>query len=163
MKHPLPKNTLSATRARVIDTARALLSDDDFATIDQSENPIDDAINALIDLLEKNTAPKEKKPRRPRKFGDKISADVASIIDENTRIFTDCELSADWCVENDTRGYQMTAIGISHLKTLGHNAQSIRRFLTENADMIATHHTDMGINTESHNRIKGKLNRRTDD
>lgn len=158
--HTARGRMLTCTTVDILrDAAHQYLNDDD------DDYQIDDCegiISRLVNLLEV-TLKIPRKPRKPRKFGDKISADVRQIMHDNMHMFIRYNLHRDWCAENDTRGYQMTAIGVSHLKKLGHNAESIRRFLTENADMITTHHTDMGINTESHNRIKGRLNRHTDD
>lgn len=88
-----------------------------------------------------------KKTVTPRAFGSKIDEDVAEIMDRNITAFE--ANSAEW--------WNLTAIGSSLLRDKGHNPNSVKRWMEENAARLAEHHALVGITDPvNHNRKAGK-------
>ena len=88
-----------------------------------------------------------KRTSTPRAFGSKIDQDVAEIMDRNIAAFE----------ENPAEWWNLTAIGSSLLRDKGHNPNSVKRWMEENAGRLAEHHAQVGITDPlNHNRKAGK-------
>lgn len=88
-----------------------------------------------------------KRTETPRAFGDRIDDFVDSIMEKNLEAFTN--RPENW--------WELTAIGSSLLRDDGHNPNSVKRWLLENAQKVADHHKKIGIDDPlNHNRKAGK-------
>lgn len=116
---------------------------------------LDYAIDLALNFKEHEKAGPTPSPR----FGVRIERDVLDIIAKNRAAYA----------ENPAAWENLTAIGSTLLRAKGHNPKSIATWLEQNKDMIAAHHTEVGIDkfrsekittaekaVLSHNRRAGK-------
>lgn len=94
---------------------------------------------AVHQLLNRNNA--------PRLFGSKIEEDVAEVMAQNLKAFE----------TNPHEWWNLTAIGSNWLRDKGHNPNSVKRWIEENAARLGEHHASVGItDPQGHNRKAGK-------
>ena len=140
----VPEDIAAAIDAFIANASSSLIDDINAATMSESGNPHKNprqqflawAIRKCLTI----NAPS-------RVFGAKIDQDVQEIMDRNTAIYQ----------ENPDAWYDLTAIGSTMLRDLGHNPNSVKRWIELNADRLAEHHASVGIvDAVNHNRRAGK-------
>lgn len=142
----VPTDVDEAIQAFLANASSALIAKIDAATMTDDGTPHKGDLTRFVAFAIRETLKIQDKPRA---FGTKIDEFVESVITRNLESLE--QRPENW--------WERVAITRSLLTSpeAGHNPNSVKRWMEENADRIAAHHAELGItDTTDHNRKAGK-------
>lgn len=142
----VPADVEDAIHAFMANASPTLLAKVNAATMTDDGRPQTTDVTKFLAFAIRHTLALQDKPRT---FGTKIEEYVESVMARNLESFE--QRPENW--------WERVAISRSLLTSpeAGHNPNSVKRWLEENADRIAAHHAEIGIeDATDHNRKAGK-------
>lgn len=142
----IPTDVDEAIQAFLANASPTLIAKIDAATMTDDGTPHKGDLTRFVAFAIRETLKIQDKPRA---FGTKIEEYVESVMARNLESFE--QRPENW--------WERVAISRSLLTSpeAGHNPNSVKRWMEENADRIAAHHAEIGIeDATDHNRKAGK-------